>query len=94
MTMVETSNIKVGVIGGSECAWQGCTNRFEGEMPDLWLNLLTWWSPWPKPDATIAEVASSPYCKRDAVLCPQHAAELERLLKDIGNALKDVVGSA
>lgn len=94
MKAVETSNIKVGLIGGSECAWQGCTNRFEGEMPDLWLYLLTWWSPWAEPCVTIVDVASSAHCKRDTVLCPQHAAELERLLKDIGNALKDVAGSA
>jgi hypothetical protein len=74
MKAVEASNIKAGLIGGSECAWQGCTNRFQGEMPDLWLYLLTWWSPWPEPDTTISDGASSPYCKRDAVLCPQHAA--------------------
>ena len=79
---------------GRECAWQGCDNRFLGEMPIGWINLLTWWSPWPEPELTIAEVAFEPACQRDAALCPAHAAELEAQLKDIGNALKDVAGSA
>ena len=43
---------------------------------------------------TVGDVASGPFCNRDAVLCPVHARELEGMLKDIGNELKDVRGSA
>jgi hypothetical protein len=93
MKITEAVRVKVGDLPARICAWRGCTNSCKGETPAGWVNLSTWWS-WPEPDATIAEAASSPFCKRDAVLCPQHAAELERLLKNIGGDLNRPVGSA
>ncbi len=32
---------------------------------------------------------SGPACYRDAVLCPEHAKEMDGLLKDIGQALRE-----
>ena len=87
-------HVKVKEWGGIECAWRGCSNHYQGEQPAGWINLLTWWSAWPAPNLTTAEVTSGPFCKRDAVLCPDHAAMLEQLLKDTGSSVKDVAGSA
>jgi hypothetical protein len=72
------------------CAWAGCSEICEGGLEMGWVNLLTWWSPWPEPELTIGEVACGPFCKRDTVLCPVHAAELESLLREIGGQLRDV----
>ena len=94
MKVRKVERVKLEDISGSVCAWEGCTTRFDDEIPAGWVCLLTWWAPWPEPEKTVAEVACGPFCKRDAVLCPKHASELEGLLKDIGNQLKDVAGSA
>ena len=90
----ESKKMKVSELRGGVCARDGCTNTFKDEKPAGWVNLLVWWSPWPEPELTVAEVACGPLCKRDAVLCPEHAAELEAMLKDIGGKLRDVAGSA
>jgi hypothetical protein len=95
--MVKTQtaeNFSLKTISGVECAWDRCEKRFTGEMPVGWANLLVWWSALPAPWRTIGEVASGSDCKRDAVLCPKHVAELETLLKDIGGALRKPLGSA
>jgi len=78
---------------GVDCAWQGCDSHFKGDKPAGWVNLLTWWSPWPEPWRTVDEVARDPSCKANAVLCPKHAAGLEGMLKDIGDALRQPLGS-
>jgi hypothetical protein len=59
---------------GVDCAWQGCDSHFKGDKPAGWVNLLTWWSPWPEPWRTVGEVAHDPSCKANAVLCPKHSA--------------------
>ncbi len=80
-----------------ECVWEGCDQSIPmAEMrPPDWHNLLVYWSPYPDPKKTLAEVCSGPSCYRDAVLCPEHSKELDGLLKDIGQALRGPsVGSA
>jgi len=65
---------------GRMCAWHGCLNTCEGDLPPDWINLLTWW--WPQPSLRgVAEIVMSEFCTRDAVLCGEHARQLERLLK-------------
>jgi hypothetical protein len=90
----EIVELPVSEVEGCLCAWAGCGASFSEEMPAGWVYLLMWWSPVATPDLTIGSVSGSPFCKRDAVLCPLHAKELESKLKDVGSALRDVVGSA
>ena len=59
------------------CAWKGCAAAADGELPPDWLNLITYWSPWAQPHLTMVEATKAPYCMRDAVLCGEHARELE-----------------
>jgi hypothetical protein len=68
-------------IAGRCCAWAGCSNVCEGDLSLDWVNVLTWW--WPQPTLTIEETVFGPTCTRDAVLCGQHARELESLLTPI-----------
>jgi hypothetical protein len=64
------------------CAWTGCSNACQGDLPPDWVYIVTWW--WPQPTLrTIKEIVTGPTCTRDAVLCGQHARELESLLKPI-----------
>jgi hypothetical protein len=68
---------------GRNCAWGGCTNSCQGDLPPDWINILTWW--WPQPTMrTVEEIVMGPTCSRDAVLCGQHARELESLLEPLG----------
>ena len=69
---------------GSLCAWDGCIATFEKMMPPDWRMLLVYWSPLPEGDKTLLEIALGGNCDRDASLCPEHARELDGLLKDIG----------
>ena len=80
--IAEVRQVSVAEVAamGSMCAWQGCARTFEGDMPGGWTWLVTYWSP----DAEAGK----------RLLCPTHAAELEHLLKDVGNQFKDVAGSA
>jgi hypothetical protein len=79
----------------SVCAWRGCAaSCLISNKPHGWVNLLTWWSACPEPDRTVAQIATGPHCKRDVILCPMHAAELESLLKGFGKKLGDTVGNA
>ena len=61
------------------CAWAGCTESFEGEMPDGWNWLLMYNKP--KPDLNLKDLASGYPTFRDAALCPVHSRELDNLLK-------------
>lgn len=77
---------------GMECAWNECPAYYKGPMPQGWRNLLVFWSH--NPIARITDIPGGTW-DRDAVLCPQHAQELDALLKNIGVPLKGAVaGSA
>ena len=67
------------------CCWRGCDATFEGKgKPEGWVNLLTWASQQSELDRTIGEIVFGPYHTRHAVLCPKHATELARSLRDPG----------
>jgi hypothetical protein len=65
------------------CAWKGCRRSYSSsDQPVGWRILITYHSG----RSTLAVLDfKDPSFKpeRDAVLCPLHAAELEKLLKDI-----------
>jgi hypothetical protein len=77
------------------CAWSGCMNSCKGDLPPDWVNLLTWWSPQPTM-RDVHEIVFSGFCTRDAVLCGEHARELEALLVPLGPdpRLEDPAGEA
>jgi hypothetical protein len=62
------------------CAWDGCTESYQGDQPPDWNCLLVFWSP--GPISNIAEINQN-FWPRDGVLCPKHSAALEKLLKPI-----------
>jgi hypothetical protein len=66
---------------GCMCGWGDCDATFNGDMPDGWRWLLAYWAPEP-PQLTLLELSQEDIA-RDAVLCPQHAAAFERLLKEL-----------
>ncbi len=65
------------------CAWADCEATFEGYMPKGWRWLMVYW--WARPPANqkLWKIAMSSDCDRDAVLCPDHALQLESQLKNI-----------
>ena len=65
--------------GGGTCAWLGCTNTFRGGLPHDWIRLCAYWSAFAETENTIADVAMTPLCKRNTVLCAKHATELNRI---------------
>ncbi len=69
---------------GCLCAWAGCSASFFGPMPKGWRSMLVYWQAEPSVESTIADICLSGHCDRDATMCPEHAAELESLLKDLG----------
>jgi len=69
---------------GCMCAWGGCRATFEDDMPHGWRWLLAYWAP--KPQLIPCEVPQK-HISRDAVLCPKHAAVLERLFKELPRRL-------
>lgn len=70
-------------VPGRICAWADCTATIEDVMPPDWRNLLVYWSPHPAVNCTLGMISMGTSCDRDAALCPQHARELESLLKDL-----------
>jgi hypothetical protein len=66
---------------GGTCAWRGCRKTFKGELPHDWIRLCAYWSALPETAKMVVDVAMSPFCKRNTVLCSEHAAELEGMLK-------------
>ena len=84
---------KVFTRGGA-CIWEGCDATFNDKLPAGWVWLITYWSPWPEGDRTVAEVCCDPFSKQDGALCSAHTEKLGTLLKDIGGRLRDVAGSA
>jgi hypothetical protein len=63
------------------CCWQGYEPTYEGDQPANWRHLLVFWSP--RPVRAFADIPDATW-DRDGVLCPQHAAELEAVLKFVG----------
>ena len=57
------------------CAWGGCAARFDVQMPPQWIRLKL----------------SRHHARRDEVLCPKHACDLEDMLKGVGLAPDDVL---
>ena len=68
-------------LSSGTCAWRGCRKSFKGELPHDWIRLCAYWSAMPDTKKMIVDVAKSPFCKRNSVLCSKHAAELEGMLK-------------
>jgi hypothetical protein len=63
------------------CAWGDCGATFEGDMPHGWHWVLAYWAPQPF-SSSLLEVPQEDML-RDCVLCPKHAAALERQLKEL-----------
>lgn len=77
---------------GGGCCWSGCNAVFSGRpMPGGWRCLLVFWSGGPIDG--IADIPGATW-DRDGTLCPEHAAELERLLKPTGYAMFETRGTA
>jgi hypothetical protein len=66
---------------GCMCVWNGCGATFADDMPHGWRWLLTYWAPQPF-SSSLLEILQEDMA-RDAVLCPKHAAALERQLKEL-----------
>ena len=60
------------------CCWLGCEAKYEGDQPANWRHLLMFWSA--RPISSFADIPDATW-DRDGGLCPQHAAELEAVLK-------------
>ena len=56
----------------------GCEATYQGDQPANWRHLLIFWSP--RPIRAFADIPGATW-DRDRVLCPEHAAELEAVLK-------------
>jgi hypothetical protein len=63
------------------CCWQGCEATYQGDQPADWRHLLMFWSP--RPVGAFVDIPDATW-DRDGVLCPQHAAELEGVLRVVG----------
>ena len=72
-------------LSGRICAWAGCEATVEhgDHLPPEWSNLLLWWSPAPDGRKRVREIATSPFCRRDWVLCGEHTKALDMLLKPL-----------
>ena len=93
---IHTASIPLVTLGkaGSICAWDGCKETFRGDtMPKGWRSLQLFWAPFGVTNLMELSKPSNIW-DRDCVLCPGHARQLDGLLKDIGNRLKETKGSA
>jgi hypothetical protein len=61
---------------GRICGWQGCDNSCPGDLPAGWVNLFTYWSARP-----VLQIMEIQHWQHDKVLCPEHAAILDEVLK-------------
>jgi hypothetical protein len=72
----------------SVCAWDGCeatcTHKENEYLPKGWTMLLAFWSA--QPVANVLDVPARDWL-RDAILCPQHTAALDGLLKPLGREI-------
>jgi len=67
-------------LGGCMCKWSGCAETFpSGPLPEGWRFLIVHHNATP---CDLAKIAPDKW-DHDAVLCPQHAAEIDRSLKDL-----------
>jgi len=64
---------------GCMCAWTGCVATFDADMPHRWIWLFAYWAARP----LMPHEVPQEHVARDAVLCPKHAAALERMLKEL-----------
>src|SRR4051812_31126265 len=98
----ESKTINLFDITGLMCAWKGCTctTSFD-KLPPGWVNLVVYRCDAPhvdakksKPGKTVFAIHDEEWI-RDAVLCDQHAMELELKLVTIGRAFDSpTAGSA
>jgi hypothetical protein len=67
---------------GMTCLWDGCSARYDDDMPTGWCYLLTYSN---KRPITIINfhkpLPRGSVWGYDAALCPKHHAELQRLMK-------------
>lgn len=74
------------------CAWKGCTATSPlDELPRDWRWLLVYWD---RSEGNPNPFRGGVRLDRDAVLCPEHARQLDGLLEDIGQHLDQTKGSA
>jgi hypothetical protein len=90
---IESGTIRLGKVSAHECAWDGCTATFDGDKaPEGWAWLILYRSG--RPHLNFLDIPSKDVL-RDAALCPTHARQLERRVKDSGGALSGpTVGSS
>jgi hypothetical protein len=72
------------------CCWQGCEATYDGEQPASWRHLLIFWAA--HPVRAFADIPEETW-DRDGVLCPQHAAEVEAVLKIVGPGQREATQS-
>ena len=77
----ERKDIPKAALMSRICAWRGCTATCKGDLPRGWVFLIAYWSK--KPFTNFMDIPPKDIY-RDAVLCPEHARELESHLKDLG----------
>jgi hypothetical protein len=70
--VVELKKIRKEDIAGGICIWRDCGADYSGDPPEGWVFLRVG-----RPDP----VQKAVHTLVDAALCPEHAAELERNLK-------------
>jgi hypothetical protein len=75
------SKIKLADLSGTICAWADCKAHYERpKLPPGWVYLLVLRRP---PGRILDLLDPAIEWNRDAVLCPEHHAALERLLKEL-----------
>jgi hypothetical protein len=74
----EKKNVRLSDLSSLVSAWDGCgASCPHDDMPKGWTRLLMFWSK--KPELDFWKVPQRDWL-RDAVLCPEHTAALERQL--------------
>jgi hypothetical protein len=61
---------------GHLCAWDGCGQKFKGDMPEGWTWLCMYWSKQP-----VERISKIPVWVRDSALCPEHSLTFDGQLK-------------
>jgi hypothetical protein len=98
----EMKTIPLSELRTMICAWRGCTASCPNEkLPPGWRRLMVYGGDLADilrlvEGRTVIDLDLIPpeTRDRDGVLCPQHAAEHEGLLREIGNRLKSTAGRA
>lgn len=63
---------------GFECAWEGCDQSFDGDMPPGWAHVLAYWTP--QSDKHVRKIPPGGIV-RDDCLCPEHMQMLSDCMK-------------